>query len=101
MVTPPGPLGGVFVLARADSNLGRRRMRGQYALDSHPPGRVGTVPMGLEGIVSKRVGSPYVTGGMRGWLKPKNLSSGDERCPPLPRYLTVSRSNWHARSARS
>jgi ATP-dependent DNA ligase len=28
--------------------------------------------MGLEGIVSKRLGSPYVSGRMRAWLKPKN-----------------------------
>jgi len=32
--------------------------------------------MGLEGIVSKRLGSPYVSGRTRHWLKTKNPDFG-------------------------
>src|SRR6478609_2967494 len=37
--------------------------------------------MDLEGIVSKRIGSRYVSGRTRAWLKPKNriLSGGDAK----------------------
>jgi bifunctional non-homologous end joining protein LigD len=34
--------------------------------------------LGLEGIVSKRVGSRYWTGNSREWLKPKNPASQRE-----------------------
>ena len=33
--------------------------------------------MDLEGIVSKRIGSRYVSGRTRAWLKTKNPSSSD------------------------
>ena len=35
--------------------------------------------MELEGIVSKRIGSRYVSGRTRAWLKTKTLSGGDLR----------------------
>jgi bifunctional non-homologous end joining protein LigD len=44
--------------------------------------------LGLEGIVSKRIGSRYVSGRMRAWLKTKNpILSRDEcvRTTPWPR----------------
>jgi ATP-dependent DNA ligase len=44
--------------------------------------------LGFEGIVSKRIGSRYVSGRTRAWLKTKNrIFSGDDRGAgaPFPR----------------
>jgi ATP-dependent DNA ligase len=49
----------------------------RHSVAEYSPGRVRAVPphackMGLEGIVSKRLGSPYRSGRSRHWVKMKN-----------------------------
>jgi ATP-dependent DNA ligase len=42
--------------------------------------------MGLEGVVSKRLGSPYVSGRTSNWLKSKN--------PNAPAVKPVAEEDW-------
>ena len=48
--------------------------------------------LGLEGIVSKRLGSPYLSGRSRYWIKSKNPAT-----PAVKREAEEDRERWRVR----